>query len=236
MLKKMTVFIALLTFLLLLAACGSDGNNNSNNGEKTGSQNHQENVDIDEDELAGEDEIVAVVNDTDILGSTYNMVYTRTKTAAVQMGEDVDIDEMKKATLDSIIDRELLMQQASKEDIKISDDRLEEELSKIKESGTEDIDTLLEQYDMTEDDFKEQLRFDLTLDQYKDTLGDLEVTEEELEDYYDQVKEKQEDVPPLEEIKPQFKQEAQEKKVMDTLQDEMDELREEADIEKKMEI
>ncbi|HLR23700.1 MAG TPA: SurA N-terminal domain-containing protein [Pseudogracilibacillus sp.] len=232
----MTVFIALLTFLLLLAACGSDGNNNSNNGEKTGSQNHQENVDIDEDELAGEDEIVAVVNDTDILGSTYNMVYTRTKTAAVQMGEDVDIDEMKKATLDSIIDRELLMQQASKEDIKISDDRLEEELSKIKESGTEDIDTLLEQYDMTEDDFKEQLRFDLTLDQYKDTLGDLEVTEEELEDYYDQVKEKQEDVPPLEEIKPQFKQEAQEKKVMDTLQDEMDELREEADIEKKMEI
>lgn len=236
MLKKMTVFIALLTFLLLLAACGSDGNNNSNNGEKTGSLNHQENVDIDEDELAGEDEIVAVVNDTDILGSTYNMVYTRTKTAAVQMGEDVDIDEMKKATLDSIIDRELLMQQASKEDIKISDDRLEEELSKIKESGTEDIDTLLEQYDMTEDDFKEQLRFDLTLDQYKDTLGDLEVTEEELEDYYDQVKEKQEDVPPLEEIKPQFKQEAQEKKVMDTLQDEMDELREEADIEKKMEI
>lgn len=236
MLKKMTVFIALLTFLLLLAACGSDGNNNSNNGEKTGSQNHQENVDIDEDELAGEDEIVAVVNDTDILGSTYNMVYTRTKTAAVQMGEDVDIDEMKKATLDSIIDRELLMQQASKEDIKISDDRLEEELSKIKESGTEDIDTLLEQYDMTEDDFKEQLRFDLTLDQYKDTLGDLEVTEEELEDYYDQVKEKQEDVPPLEEIKPQFKQEAQEKKVMDTLQDEMDELKEEADIEKKMEI
>ena len=236
MLKKITFFTALLTFLLLLAACGSDGNNNSNNGEKTGSQNHQENVDIDEDELAGEDEIVAVVNDTDILGSTYNMVYTRTKTAAVQMGEDVDIDEMKKATLDSIIDRELLMQQASKEDIKISDDRLEEELSKIKESGTEDIDTLLEQYDMTEDDFKEQLRFDLTLDQYKDTLGDLEVTEEELEDYYDQVKEKQEDVPPLEEIKPQFKQEAQEKKVMDTLQDEMDELREEADIEKKMEI
>src|SRR5699024_12109045 len=109
--------------------------------------------------------------------------------------------EMKKATLDSIIDRELLMQQASKEDIEISDDRLEEELSKIKESGTEDIDTLLEQYDMTEDDFKEQLRFDLTLDQYKDTLGDLVVTEEELEDYYEIVKEKQEDVSPLDVIK-----------------------------------
>src|SRR5699024_1643307 len=178
---------------------------------------------------------VAVVNDTDILGSTYNMVYTRTKTAAVQMGEDVDIDEMKKATLDSIIDRELLMQQASKEDIKTSDDRLEEELSKIKESGTEDIDTLLEQYDMTEDDFKEQLRFDLTLDQYKDTLGDLEVTEEELEDEYEQVKERQGDVRRLEEIEPQVKQEDQEENVMDTLQDEMDELREEADIEKKME-
>src|SRR5699024_10203972 len=119
MLKKMTVFIALLTFLLLLAACGSDGNNNSNNGEKTGSQNHQENVDIDDDELAGEDEIVAVVNDTDILGSTYNMVYTRTKTAAVQMREDVDIDEMKKATQDWIIDIELMIQEASKEDIMI---------------------------------------------------------------------------------------------------------------------
>src|SRR5699024_663168 len=186
MLKKITFFTALLTFLLLLAACGSDGNNNSDNGEKTGSQNHQENVDIDEDELAGEDERVAVVNDTDILGSTYNMVYTRTKTAAVQMGEDEDIDERKKAPLDSIMDRELLMQQASNEDTDSSDESLEEEHSKIKESGTEDIDTLLEQYDMTEDDFKEQLRFDLTLDQYKDTLGDLEVTEEELEDYYDQ--------------------------------------------------
>src|SRR5699024_9376279 len=130
MLKKITFFTAPFTVILLLAACRSDGNNNSDNGEKNGSQNHQENVEIDEDELGGEDEIVAVVNDTDILGSTYNMVYTRTKTAAVQMGEDVDIDEMKKATLDSIIDRELLMQQASKEDIKISDDRLEEELSK----------------------------------------------------------------------------------------------------------
>src|SRR5699024_12863328 len=101
MLKKMRVFIALLTFLLLLAACGSDGNNNSNNGETTGSQNHQENVDIDEDELAGEDEIVAVVNDTDIMGSTYKIVYTRTKTAAVQKGKDVDIDEIKKSTLNS---------------------------------------------------------------------------------------------------------------------------------------
>src|SRR5699024_2857469 len=128
MLKKMTVFIALLTFLLLIVACGSDGINKSYYGRKIGFQNNQENVDIDEDESAVEDEILAVVNDTDILGSTYNMVYTRTKTAAVQMGEDVDIDEMKKATLDSIIDRELLMQQASKEDIKISDDRLEEEL------------------------------------------------------------------------------------------------------------
>src|SRR5699024_8262629 len=88
MLKKMTVFIALLTFLLLLAVCGSDGNNNSNNGEKTGSQNHQEYVDIDEDELAGEDEIVAVVNDTDILESTYYMFYNRTITADVQMGEE----------------------------------------------------------------------------------------------------------------------------------------------------
>src|SRR5699024_7841350 len=124
MLKKITFFTALLTFLLLLAACGSDGNNNSDNGEKTGSQNHQENVEIDEDELEGEDEIVDVVNDTDILGSTYNMVYTRTKTTAVQMREDVDIDEMKNATVDSINDRELLMQQAYKEDIKISDDRL----------------------------------------------------------------------------------------------------------------
>src|SRR5699024_12875095 len=116
---------------------------------------------------------------------------SQTKTTTYKMREDVDIDEIKKVTLDSIIDRELLMQKASKEDIEISDDRLEEELSKIKESGTEDIDTLLEQYDMTEDDFKEQLRFDLTLDQYKDTLAYFEVTEEVLEDYYDQVKEKQ---------------------------------------------
>lgn len=236
MLKKMTVYIALSTFLLLLAACGSDENNNSSNGEKAGSQNHQENVDIDEDELVGEDEVVAVVNDQEILGKTYNTAYTRTKMAADQMGDKADIDEMKQETLDSLVDRELLMQQASKEDIEVSDEKVEVELSKIKESGAEDIDTLLEQYQITEEDFKEQLKFDLTFDKYKDTLEDIEVSDEELKDYYNQVKEEQEDVPPLEEMESAYKQEAKEKKILDTLEKELDELKEDADIEKKMKI
>lgn len=231
MLKKYTVLAALMMCVLTLVAC-SDGNTN----EKSEQNNNQQSVEIDNEELVAEDDVVAVVNGSDILGETYNVIYTRMKMAATQMGEEVELDEMKKATLDSLIDRELVMQQAKEENIEVTDERVEEELSMIKETNGDGIETLLEQYQLSEDDFKEQLRFELTLDEYKEKLNDIEVTDKELKDYYDQAKKEDDDMPDLDEIKSEFKQQLRVQKINDALQEKIDKVREEADIDEKMEV
>lgn len=220
--KSLQLMVLGLSFLLLISACGGKGNNDENVIEFT------------EDEFAEESEVVLIVNETAILGHEYNYNYMQTKVRMHQFRQDIsDLERLKQQTIDDMIDQVLLIQEAEKKGIEISDEDVEEQVEAIKEeAGEEQFAAYLEQYRLTEEDYKEQVYFTLLQEQYMQTeIPEVEVTEEEVEDLYEQLKEENEDFPDLEEMADRIELEIASQKELEILLEKIEQLREDADIE-----
>lgn len=222
--KWMTLF-GVLAVALLLAACGGDDEE-----EVADPGVEMEVPTISEEERLDEDEVVVTVNDEDVLGLTYNLVYSQLKLHAVQTGQELSDDEIQEMTIDSLIDRQLLMQQANEEGLLATEDEAKEELAQIKEENEEGLETLLEQYQITEALFEHQLVFELTMGDYLEEKIDVEVTNDEVEEVYEEAKEENEDIPALNEIHDTLKAQIEEQRTNEALQEEIDQLKDQSQI------
>src|SRR5699024_6031955 len=102
-----------------------------------------------------------------------------------------DNEEMKDLTMESVIDREIVMQEAKEEGIDITEEEAEKEFKTMKEENSEALETLLEQYQITEDGFKEQLRFELIMDEFLSKTIDVDVSDDDVKEFYEERKRKQ---------------------------------------------
>ena len=220
-------FLGLFIFLLTinLVACSNDGN---------GQKSEKEAVEISEEEMLPEDEVVAIVNGEEVTGKTYNLVYTQEKMYQSQFEEDIDLDEMKKSTIELVIERQILFQEARKEGIEITDEEASKELERIKEESPETLETLLAQFQLTEEDFKGQLKYELTMYEYMNRVIEVSVSDEELEEYYEKAKEGNEDIPEFDEIKHNLRAQLTELKTQEALQEKIEEAKSNAKIDKKI--
>lgn len=220
-------FLGLFIFLLTinLVACSNDGN---------GQKSENETVEISEDEMLPEDEVVAIVNGEEVTGKTYNLVYTQEKMYQSQFEEDIDLDEMKKSTIELVIERQILFQEARKEGIEITDEEASKELERIKEESPETLETLLAQFQLTEEDFKGQLKYELTMYEYMNRVIEVSVSDEELEEYYEKAKEGNEDIPEFDEIKHNLRAQLTELKTQEAFQEKIEEAKSNAKIDKKI--
>lgn len=222
--KKWSLFIVLLLSALLVA-CGEEA-------KKEEKKEEQSNVPIiSEEEKLPEDEVVAIVNGTEINGVTYNLVYAQLKLYAEQFGQDITIEEIKESTIESIIDRHILLEEAEEIGIVYTDEDIQAELDKIKETNAEGLKTLLEQYQITEAAFAEQLKFELTMEDFIQKEIDITVSDEEVETEYEKIKAKNEDMPELVEIRDTFKRNLENAKRQQALQERINEAKEDAEIE-----
>src|SRR5699024_3246850 len=121
-----------------------------------------------------------------------------------------------------------------KKDIKVTKEEAEEHLDTLREESGEALETLLQQYQITEGEFINQLVFELTLNDYIAEAVEVEVTEEEVEEYYEKAKEESEEIPPYEEIKNQLKKQLLNDKTLETFQEHIDTIKEKSDIETKI--
>lgn len=220
-------FLGLFIFLLTinLVACSNDGN---------GQKSEKEAVEISEEEMLPEDEVVAIVNGEEVTGKTYNLVYTQEKMYQSQFEEDIDLDEMKKSTIELVIERQILFQEARKEGIEITDEEASKELERIKEESPETLETLLAQFQLTEEDFKGQLKYELTMYEYMNRVIEVSVSDEELEEYYEKAKEGNEDIPEFDEIKHNLRAQLTELKTQEAFQEKIEEAKSNAKIDKKI--
>lgn len=202
-------------------------------------------------DLEGIPDVVAVVNGEDISKDDFSVVYeSQFQQMAMQSqmsGQEVDQDQLKSATVDGLIDNELIAQDAKKQGISVSDDEAEQELTKLAETNQ-----------MSRDDFmaanKEQgLDEKRVVDEVKSQAlikkllesenGEFTATDQELQQSYDQVKQQQEmagqagqgaqaqqELPPLEQVRPQLEEQVVNQKLAEAMQKKADELREGADI------
>lgn len=232
--RKYLIGSMLLLLAMALVACGDKEESEST--DETGNP-MGEPVDISDEEKVDADEVVAIVNGTEIIGSIYNTIYANLKLQSTQMSDEFDKEEVKEATLESLIDQELVRQEAESEGIEVSEEELDEEISMIKEQNEEGYKTLLEQFQMTENDFKEQLRIDLIRFEYADKKLDVAISDDDVKKKYDELKEEveeEEELPEFDEVKDQIKQSMEQEELTLALDEKVEMLKEKAKIERKI--
>lgn len=237
--KRLMMFLATISLAFVLAACGnqkSDKNDHDPAGNPETEEAGNQEVEFTDDEKLSEDTIVANINDVEVTGEMYNLIYVQTKIQLDQSGQDVsNLEYVKELTIDGLINQEIIRQDAKKAGIVVTDEELNSEFEAIKSDNEERFQAFLERYHLTEQAFKDQLLFALTHDKYIESeLPPIEVTDEEVEEAYDEIKKDNEDIAKLEDVEEQLKTEMIIQKEQESLQKRIEELKEQASIEKFM--
>ncbi|SHG09625.1 SurA N-terminal domain-containing protein [Ornithinibacillus halophilus] len=230
--KKLFLLLIAFSLASVVTACGDDDNNESNNDGNTTEQSFE----VTDEEIVDEEEVVLSVNDKDIFGNKYNPVYYQTKQRLYQAGQDIsDLELVKEQTFNELIAQELIRQDAIESGLEVTDEEVENRLENVKSEDEEGYEAYLKQFDLTEDAFKEQLKFNLLVDKYMtDVITVEEVPEEEIKELYEQLKEQNEDIMEYDEAKVFIEQQLTQQKQSEQLLTKIEELEESADIEKML--
>lgn len=235
--KKQMMLIVAILLALLLAACGNDDAEEANNNEDAnvieGQPEAPAELEITDDEKADEESAVVSVNGTEILGDKYNNIYQQLKSMLHMNGQDTtDLDMLKSETVAILIEQELIRQDATELGIEVGEDEVQAEIDSLTEQhGEEALTTMLEQNNLSEEDFKAQLGDDLVTLKYIDTEFEVEVTDEEVQEVFDTLKEQNEELGELEEYEEVIKQNLSQEKQREMLDARVNELKESADVE-----
>lgn len=241
---------------ITLTACGSNDkgaqSNNSKEQTKTAQteQQDQEKQMKEMQKKLGKQKIdekktVAIINNEEVLGSDYNMVLSSLQMQMQQMGQDPTSKEaakqVKEQTIDSLVGQTLILQEAAKKGYQASDDEVEKQLVKMKESYKDDNkfeDAMkLAGLDMTT--LKAKTAENIQYMKYMEKeIPVEEVTDEEIQAYYDQSAQQAsaggQKLPKLEEVKPQIKQQLEQQQQQKQLTTLVEELKKNAKVDIKI--
>ena len=139
--------------------------------------------------------------------------------------------QVGKATLENQITKILILQTAKREKVKVDQEEIEAKVKEIEkqfeDQGT-DLDTLLEAQGQKRQDLEEQIRVQLIIEKI---LGqDIEVTGEEVADYFEKNKNFFPEGSTLESMKENLQTEVRQQKIGDKFQPWLDELKKQAKI------
>ncbi|MRH41939.1 hypothetical protein GH741_04530 [Aquibacillus halophilus] len=248
--KKIFLLMIVVLFLsIFLVACSdqeeTEQENTDENTEEATSDTEETTPDTEEEatpdvpeaETVDEDTIVATVNGEEINGSKYNQMYNQTLLMFQQYGQEAsDAAQVKEQTINSLIEQELLLQEAESKGIEASSSDVNENLEEIKSQfeTNEEFEQQLEQLKLTEQSLKEQLAYEIKLNQYiEQEITGTEVTEEEVQEYYDQLVSQQGEgeAPPFEEVQQQLKEQLVQQKERSQLGTLIESLKEQSEIE-----
>lgn len=221
--RKIFIFAALLSLTFLLA-CGSS---------ETEEVEEHPTFDITEAEKVDPEEVVMHLNDVEVLGDRYNLAYLQIKVQLFQYGQDVsDLEDIKELALEALIEQEVLLQDATEKGIEVSEADVEDEIDLIKTESLDSFEAFLETYKFDEDSYKMMLSFAMLYDKYvKDQFPDIDVSEEEITEAYEELKSENADLADLEEIKDSLRAGLIQQKENEKVQERLDSLKDQADIE-----
>jgi hypothetical protein len=245
--KKALLGISMAIALLGATACGDDGDaDGADAADAAAEEQIPGQEDLPEPDIEDIPDVVATVNGTDILRdefvATYEAQFQQAAMQSQMSGEPVDQAQLKEQTADNMINTELLDQEAEGRGVEVSESDIDNTLDDLAaenglESAEEFMDALKEQ-GMEEDEVFAQLETQVKLESLvADEAGDIEPTEEELQELYEQAEAQQEqlgeegsELPPFDEIKPQLEEQAKTEKEAEVVQALIGDLRENADI------
>ncbi|MEX2598461.1 MAG: SurA N-terminal domain-containing protein, partial [Dehalococcoidia bacterium] len=186
------------------------------------------------------DPAVAVVNDEEISQAEFNSRIEQMRTAYESQGMELDdatLGQIEEQTLETMIDETLLTQEATEAGLTPSDDEVDEamEAQTAQFPDEESLNEALEGAGLDEEGLRDLIAQQLSIQRYieaqMEDAGGAEVTDEEIEALYEQYSSQTEEMPPLEDIRPQLEAELQQQQQGAAVQQIVDDLRESADIE-----
>lgn len=140
-------------------------------------------------------EVVAKVNDEYILKSDFEKQLKNTKEIYEANGHNFTgqdgknlLEEVKKEVLESMINQEVILQQAKKQNIKATDEELEEGLKQQEEmfGGKEALDKYLKEQGVSRDELKKQKEGEIIFGKlYEKATKDVNTSDEEIKEVYD---------------------------------------------------
>ncbi|MBE0417079.1 MAG: peptidylprolyl isomerase [Coriobacteriia bacterium] len=138
-------------------------------------------------------DVAAIVNGEEISKAELDDQVDRLMEQSPQMFEGDEGEsrllDFKRQLLDNMINNVLIRQAAAERGITVSDEEIEAQIDDLKGGfpSEDDFNTALSEANLTLDDLKQQLRDQLATQRLMEELvGDEEVTEEEIADYYSQ--------------------------------------------------
>ncbi|SHN22895.1 SurA N-terminal domain-containing protein [Gracilibacillus kekensis] len=252
--KRILMLLMMITLAVIIVACGNDDDTAEDNnteepasseenkeetaatdGEEAQTESAKQNT-VSDEEIVEEGQAVATINGEEVSAAKYNRVYPLVKNMLQQYGQDVeDLDAVKDQVLNELITQELILQDAKEEGLEVDTEEVESQFTALKEQSGDDFSSVLEDKGFTEESYKSQLENDLLRNQYMESVIGITVTDEEVKEYYKQVKEQsKEEVPALEEVEGTIRQQLTAQKQQEKQEEisaKIEELRENAEIE-----
>ncbi|WP_084243137.1 SurA N-terminal domain-containing protein [Planomicrobium okeanokoites] len=255
MTKKMLLSLLIGATVLVTAACGNADENTSEEETATEEQATEEQAaeengetaeqpEMPEPDLEGVPDVVAEVNGEEIGKEEFETAYVgqfqQMAMQAQMSGQEVDQAQLKEQIAESLVSQKLLVQETENRGIEASEEEVDETLTTLAEqngmASSEEFLAALEEQDLSEEEVREQVASQVKVDKLiAEETGDTEVSEEELQEFYDQVKAQQEEmggeeVPPLEDIKTELEAQLLQQKENEAVQALVAELREGAEV------
>lgn len=247
--KKWLTMISLAATMLTVAACGDES---AEGGDGEGAENAGQSAEegqaaeAPEPDLEDVPDVVAEVNGEEITKDEFEQVYTGQFQQAAMMGQEVNQDEMKTQIADGMVSERLLVQEADNREVSASEEDVDAMISEIVEvNGMESEDeffTAMEESGMSEEEIRTELEKQVKVEALiAEETGDIEPSDEELEEIYDeQIAAREEaqsegegeetEPPAFEDVKPQIEQQLISEKQAEAAQGLAEELREDADV------
>ncbi len=194
---------------------------------------------------AVEEDAVAIVNGEEILRADYEYYLAQVKDMYAQQGMDLDnedaaamVEIIKEQVLDDLISQKLLVQEAKNQGITANEEEVQNKFDQTRDSfeTEEAFNIALEEAGLTVEKLKVEIANNLAVlefnDQYYKNLDEeeLAVTDEEIEELYEQYSAQIADMPDFEEVKGYLEGELMEQKDAEIFQALLDDLMEKSEI------
>lgn len=205
-----------------------------------------EQAEMPEPDLEDVPDVVAEVNGTQIekpeFEEAYNAQFQQMAMMSQMSGEEVNQDDLKTQVADGLVSQELLVQEADNRELEASEEETTELLDQLTEQAgvesQEELYTMFEEQGMNQEEVDEQIQLQVRVDKLiAEEAGEIEPTEDELKELYDQQVEQleqmetEEEPPSFDELKPQLEEQLVSQKEGEAAQKLVETLKEDAEIE-----
>lgn len=211
-----------------------------------GEGGESEQAEMPEPDLEDVPDVVAEVNGTQIekpeFEEAYNAQFQQMAMMSQMSGEEVNQDDLKTQVADGLVSQELLVQEADSRELEASEEETTELLDQLTEQAgvesQEELYTMFEEQGMNQEEVDEQIQLQVRVDKLiAEEAGEIEPTEDELKELYDQQVEQleqmetEEEPPSFDELKPQLEEQLVSQKEGEAAQKLVETLKEDAEIE-----